>query len=121
MMPEQESKDRAAKKAALAKELAQVVTVGLDEAQHLQQLLQIPTKLALQSFIGSAAFAGQGSDNSYQVQFNTGNTGYSSVWPQWAFDQAKPALLAGKKLWVISDGDPYGNNLLQVLILPQNV
>ena len=120
MMAEQESKDRAAKKAALDKEFARVVTGGLDEAQHLQQLLQIPTKLALQSFIGSVALAGQASDNSYHVQFNTGNTGYGSVWPQWAFDQAKPALLSGKKLWVISDGDPLGNNLLEVVILPQN-
>jgi hypothetical protein len=53
------------------------------------------------------------------VQFNdtSSNTGYSSAWPQWAFELAKDALLAGKDVWVIANGDPFGSNLLDVLIL----
>jgi len=54
----------------------------------------------------------------YQVQFNdtSANTGYSSTWPQWAFELAKDALLGGKGVWVIANGDPFGSNLLDVFI-----
>ena len=39
------------------------------------------------------------------------------MWPQWAFSLAKDALLANKRVWVGSNGDPFGSNLVFVLIL----
>jgi len=95
----------------------QDVKTDVAEDPFLKTLSDNITALAANSFIGTVAFAGQASNGSYNVQFNTGNTGYSSSWPQWAFDQAKPALLHGKRLWVISNGDPFGSNLVTVLIL----
>lgn len=72
-----------------------------------------------QSSIGTIAFAGQNSNGSFSVQFNVQNGGgFSSAWPQWAFSLAKDALLANKRVWVGSNGDPFGSNLVFVLILP---
>jgi|LGVE01.1.fsa_nt_gb hypothetical protein len=105
----------------LDQEFAQVVTTELAEGPHLQQLSSTAISLGFDSYIGSIAFAGQRSSGSYSVQFNAGNTGYSSAWPQWAFEQAKSALLYGKKLWVISNGKPFGSNLSSVLIMSSSV
>lgn len=46
-------------------------------------------------------------------------SGYSSTWPLWAFELAKAALLYGKKVFIIANGDPFGSNLVQVLIFAQ--
>ena len=73
--------------------------------------------LAIDSYVGSVAFIGRSSSGDYDVQFNTGNTGYSSVWPEWAFEMAKTSLVTGKQLWVIANGDPFGSNLLTVIVL----
>jgi hypothetical protein len=89
-------------------------------------LLGVPPELAdavaragFQSSIGTIAFAGQYAAGNYNVQFNAQNgSGYSSSWPQWAFALAKDALLANKKVWVGSNGDPFGSNLVFVLIFP---
>jgi hypothetical protein len=119
------SKQEQAKLAELQKRLdqkfTQVVTMELAEGPHLQQLSSAAISLGIDSYVGSVAFAGQTSSGSYQVQFNTGSSGYSSTWPQWAFEQAKPALLYGKQLWVIANGKPFGSNLLHVLILSSSV
>ena len=95
----------------------QDIKTNITDDPFLKTLSDNIKSLAANSFIGTVAFAGQASNGSFNVQFNTGNTGYSSSWPQWAFDQAKPALLYEKRLWVISNGDPFGSNLLTVLIL----
>lgn len=73
--------------------------------------------LAVDSYIGTVAFIGRSSAGDYDVQFNTGNTGYSSVWPEWGFEMAKTSLVTGKQLWVIANGDPFGSNLLNVMVL----
>jgi hypothetical protein len=83
---------------------------------------QHPMTSALQamgfsSAIGTAAFVGRYASGDYAVQFNTGNTGYSSIWPAWAAEVAKGALENGKQLWVGSNGDPFGSNLVFVLEL----
>jgi hypothetical protein len=67
--------------------------------------------------IGTVAFAGRYATGDYAVQFNNqaNNTGYSSVWPGWAYEVAKSALENGKKLFVGSNGDPFGSNLVYVL------
>ena len=45
------------------------------------------------------------------------NTGYVSEWPQWAFGLAQAALLGGKEVLLVANGDPFGANLVDVLIL----
>jgi len=106
---------------SLDQKFSQVVTMELGQGPHLQQLSSAAISLGIDSYVGQVAFAGQTSSGSYQVQFNTGSSGYSSAWPQWAFEQAKSALLYGKKLWVIADGKPFGSSLLQALILSSSV
>ena len=101
----------------LDKEFAQIVSTETGDGPDVQQLSNAVISLGIDFYDGSVAYAGQSSSGSYHVQFNTGNTGYASTWPQWAFDQAKSALLYGKKLWVFAAGEPFGTNLLQVLIL----
>ena len=83
-----------------------------------QPLVDAVTANGFQASTGTIAFAGQNSDGSYSVQYNDQNGGFSSAWPQWAFDLAKAALLANKRVWVASNGDPFGSNLVFVLILP---
>ena len=95
----------------------QVKVMDLGAGPKFQQLANTFTNLAVDSYIGTVAFAGENSAGIFQVQFNTGNTGYSSSWPQWAFELAKSALLSGKQLWVIANGSPFGSNLMTVLIL----
>lgn len=84
----------------------------------LMQLSELADQVGASSFIGRIALAGQTSSGSFWVQFNVdGNGGFASSWPGWAFELAKSALLSNKRVWVISNGDPFGSNLLQVLLL----
>ena len=94
-----------------------VKVTDFSDGPKFQHIVKALDTMAIDSYIGTVAFAGQNSTGAYQVQFNTSTTGYSSSWPQWAFDQAKSALLSGKQLWVIANGSPFGSNLLTVLIL----
>jgi hypothetical protein len=72
--------------------------------------------LGLSSLIGTVAFVGRTATDDL-VQFNTGNTGYSSIWPAWAADMARLSLETGKKLWVLSNGDPFGSNITDAIVL----
>ena len=72
-------------------------------------------------YVGWINHAGRVADGTYQVQFDIAGNGWSSRWPAWAYEAALPALLHGKKVWVISTGLPYGSNLLQVLVTNQDV
>lgn len=104
------------------KSLADRMTFGLSDQQHFQQVAGLLAPALINSYVGNVAFAGQTSSGSFQVQFNAdGGSGYSSAWPQWAFNQAQSALLGNKKLWVIANGSPFGSNLLTVLILSTSV
>jgi hypothetical protein len=104
------------------RKLSDVTTFGLSDEEHFQQLARLVTEARTSSYIGKVAFAGQRSSGSFSVQFNAdGGSGYSSTWPEWAFNQANSALLNGKKLWVIADGPPFGSNLLTVLVLSTSV
>jgi hypothetical protein len=81
----------------------------------LRQLSELANEVGVSSFIGRIALAGQNSDGSFRVQFNVdGDGGFVSIWPKWAFELAKSALLNDKRIWVLSNGDPLGDNLLQV-------
>jgi len=72
--------------------------------------------------VGVIQFAGRVKDGTYGVQFNADGNGWSSRWPEWAYEVAREALLHNKRVWVIYEGDmPFGPNLLQVLIFPYSV
>jgi hypothetical protein len=58
---------------------------------------------------------GRMSSGSGQVQVNIGSSGFASTWPEWAFGVAEGALHFNKKVFVIYNDQPTGNNLLQVL------
>ncbi|MBI4785207.1 MAG: hypothetical protein HY785_28460 [Oscillatoriophycideae cyanobacterium NC_groundwater_1537_Pr4_S-0.65um_50_18] len=93
------------------------LTLTSFKSEELKHLDQVATALRAKGYLGKIAFAGQSSSGTYSVQFNVDNDGgYSSVWPQWAYELAKLSLLNNKKLYVISNGDPFGANLIQVLI-----
>lgn len=87
------------------------------KSEELKHLEQLATTLKAKGYLGKITFAGQSSNGIYNVQFNVDNgAGYSSTWPQWAYELAKLSLLYGKKLYVLANGDPFGTNLVQVLL-----
>ncbi|HEY9660099.1 MAG TPA: hypothetical protein V6C65_16700 [Allocoleopsis sp.] len=87
------------------------------KSEKLKHLDQLAADLKAKAYFGKVAFAGRSASGTYSVQFNVDNSGgYSSVWPQWAYDLAQLALLNDKKMYLISNGDPFGANLMQVLI-----
>ena len=96
---------------------AEIKIAGAELADLPKQLTNIVAQAGFQATIGTIAFAGQYATGSYAVQYNDQNGGFSSTWPQWAFELAKAALLGSKKIWVASNGDPFGTNLVFVLIL----
>ncbi len=84
----------------------------------LRQLSELANQAGVSSFIGRIALAGQNSDGTFRVQFNVdGDGGFVSLWAKWAFELAKAALLSDTRVWVISNGSPLGNNLLQVSLV----
>jgi hypothetical protein len=104
----------------LSVRLQKGLTFSLPKAEEVKHLEQLALELAAKVYFGKIAFAGQAANGIYNVQFNADNgTGYSSVWPVWAFELAKSALLYDKRLVIIANGDPFGSNLVQVLIFSQ--
>jgi hypothetical protein len=83
-----------------------------------QQLGETAASANLTHYFGSIAFVGRTSNGDRNVQFNdeNANTGYSSVWPDWAFEMAQAAMLNAKKVLVLADGIPTGANLVQILV-----
>jgi hypothetical protein len=94
-----------------------VNVADLGDGPKFQAIANALNTLTVGSYIGAVAFIGRNSSGDYDVQFNTGNTGYSSAWPEWAFEMAKTSLVTGKQLWVISNGVPFGSDLLTVIVL----
>ncbi len=105
----------------LSKKWDECTTRGSTDEEHIQQLADFAAELNFQSYMGWILHAGRVSDGKFQVQFNISGNGYSSRWPEWAFESAKEALLHRKKVWVISDGKPFGGNLLQVLVMNSDI
>jgi len=95
-------------------------TVSLPKTEELKHLEELAIELASKGYVGKIGIAGQASSGNYYVQFNVeSGAGYGSVWPAWAFELAKTALLYDKRLFIIANGDPFGQNLIQVLTLAQ--
>lgn len=68
-------------------------------------------------------FAVNGFDTLTTVHFYLPDvlTSYISKWPAWAHELAFQSLLSKKKIMVVSDGIPLGDNLIQVTILQQDI
>ena len=79
---------------------AEIKIAGAELADLPKQLTNIVAQAGFQSTTGTIAFAGQYAAGGYAVQYNDQNGGFSSTWPQWAFELAKAALLGSKKVWV---------------------
>lgn len=82
-----------------------------------RELTDAVARAGFQSTTGTIAFAGRHASGGFSVQYNDQNGGFSSSWPQWAYELAKDALLGNKRVWVASNGSPFGSNLIFVLIL----
>jgi hypothetical protein len=103
--------------AAIEQMTADLRTTSTDVLGVPHDIAEAAVRGGLQSVTGTISFAGQYTSGTYSVQFNAQNgSGYSSSWPQWAFALAKDALLGNKRVWVGSNGDPFGSNLVFVLI-----
>ena len=93
------------------------VRPGLEPGSGEHPLALAAGQQAISSAIGTIAFAGQYATGQFAVQFNRSDgPGFSSAWPQWAYEIAKTALVSGKRVWVFSNGDPFGPNLTAVMI-----
>ena len=80
----------------------------VDQTSRFQQLLAelkipsgdlsgVPQQLAdavAEAGTGTIAAAGQHLGDDYSLEFNNQNGGSSSIWPRWAFELAKAALLS---------------------------
>jgi hypothetical protein len=84
-----------------------------------QQLLDIAAQLGVQPFFGTITIMGRMSSGKSAVTFldSSSNLSWGSEWPQWAYELARDALLGGKRVLVVSNGDPSGPNLIAVLLL----
>lgn len=105
----------------LSKKLNEVVIHATSADEKLRELTKIVEELNLQSNKGWINHAGRVADGTYHVEFDIRGEGYSSRWPQWAYEVALQAVIHKKKVWVISDGVPYGQNLFQVIMLAESV
>jgi hypothetical protein len=104
---------------ALAAQLsAGVVIPNARRTQLVESLLQI-APADVQNFFGTidAAQVYATGQTSVTFQDSATTSSYGSIWPQWAFDLAKAPLLSGKRVWIMSNGQPFGNNLSSVAII----
>jgi len=66
---------------------------------------------------GYVALAGRDSSSSGWVQVNISSGGFGSNWPERFYGVAEGALHFNKKLLVVYNNQPFGNNVLQVYCL----
>jgi hypothetical protein len=84
---------------------------------HLKRVTERLNAAGIGSELGSIAYAGRTSSGSGQVQVNISSGGFASTWPEWAFGVAEGALHFNKKVFVIYNNQPFGDNLLNVLCM----
>jgi hypothetical protein len=91
-----------------------VIATG-DLDVHLKQMTERLNAAGISADLGSIVLAGRFSDGSGWVQVNISLGGFASTWPEWAFSVAEGALRFNKKVFVVYNNQPFGNNLLQAL------
>ncbi len=98
--------------------LGKGVTQSLAGEALLPDLSRAALELGVTVYTGTIAYVGKAAAGDGNVQFNANNnTAYSSSWPAWAWEQAKLALSLNKRTVVLANGQPFGANLVQVLVM----
>ncbi len=101
------------------------VTAGAP-SQLVAQLSAIAARFDVQAFTGRIAAVGQFTAEypyggwlyvNFADDGGNGGGAYASQWPQWAFNLAQTALVSGKTVFVVANGDPIGDNLIEVWLL----
>jgi hypothetical protein len=97
---------------------AELKITGTSRDELHREMTRAASPLGATIYIGTIFAVGGDSTGGNQVQFSdpATNTSYSSAWPQWGFDLAQAALLAGKEVMLVASGEPFGSNLFNVLI-----
>jgi hypothetical protein len=100
---------------AALKAMENMVIATADLDVHFKQMTEILNAAGISADLGSIVLAGRFSDGSGWVQVNISSGGFASTWPEWAFGVAEGALHFNKKVFVVYNNQPFGNNLLQAL------
>jgi hypothetical protein len=88
-----------------------VIPAGEDRKEYIAKTL---APLQLYTYYGIISAIG-GTSTGNQVSFQTGNTGYESEWPIWAYNLALLAFSSGKQIYVASSNQSaFGNYLVLV-------
>jgi len=67
------------------------------------------------SAFGTIPYAGRWATGEPAVTFNPAEGGsYASTWPEWAYEISKAALLADKRVLLVYENEPFGENLVYV-------
>jgi hypothetical protein len=107
---------------ALENAFATLYSTSIAEPGRMQ-LSELADQVGLSAFIGRIGHVGQNSIDTFFVSFIVENVDgttdvYASSWPGWAFELAKAAFLRNiRRVLVLSNGDPVGDNLSHVLLL----
>jgi hypothetical protein len=97
------------------KAMENIVIDTADLDVHLKQMTERLNAAGISLDTGSILLAGRFSDGSGWVQVNISSGGFASTWPEWAFGVAEGALHFNKKVVVVYNNQPFGNNLLQAV------
>jgi hypothetical protein len=95
-------------------------------SELVAQMAAIAARLDSEAFTGRIAAVGQFTaeypygGGLYVIFADDGGNGgraYASESPQWAFNLAQTALVSGKNVALIANGDPIGDNLIELWLL----
>jgi len=100
---------------AALKAMENMVIATADLDVDLKQMTERLNAAGISADLGSIVLAGRFSDGSGWVQVNISSGGFASTWPEWALGVAEGALHFNKKVFVVYNNQPFGNNLLQAL------
>jgi hypothetical protein len=95
-------------------------------SELVAQLAAIAARLDIQAFTGRIAAVGQFTAEypyggwlyvTFADDGGNGGGAYASQWPQWAFNLAQTALVSGRNVFLVANGEPIGDNLIEVWLL----
>ena len=87
-----------------------------DPGAQLEQLRETLSPAGVSLNVGSIYCAGRQSSGTALVEVGVGSPpiGYFSIWPEWAYEVAKDALLFNKQVFLTYNDVPFGLNLYMV-------
>ena len=94
-------------------ESAQGDQPGVSAVAH--PLVTAAQRPGLKWAFGTIPYAGRWATGEPAVTFNSPQTGsHASAWPEWAYEIAKDALLADRRVFITYNDEPFGANLIFV-------